>query len=514
MSPVQPGPAGLKREIGLFGATALGIGAIIGSGIFIVTGIVAGMAGPAMIISVLVAGAIALFSALSVAELSAYLPEEGGTYVYAQKLISPFAGFIAGWIWVFSNIFVGAAVSLGFAHYFATLFPALPVKGIAVIICLIFITINYIGLKESTILNNLLVTFKVLILLFFIAFGLGFFSTTNLSPFAPSGISGILGGAALIFFAYTGFARVTIMAEEVKDPRVTIPRSIYLALAISTVLYIFVSIIAVGLVGAPALSQSGSPLTDAIRVTGSSPAILLVSIGAMIATASVLLTTIMGISRIDLCQYNCRGTCRCTGALGVRISPRRCNQGYWQFSCNTSRINRGNDRDGKCTADDYHGNITDCVCDVTKGRPPGLSQPYTPSVQHPALRNLDLGGMHDRSNPSCRPDAGCRGQHVCNAGILPDSRYRCIQDSFRLPAVSPHCPCYWCSFVHRADWFSHHQFMDYRLYRPCDRDRILRYTPTGYQAIRRQKLTHITAELPVAAPTASLLKLFTFNCPQ
>ena len=123
-SPEPPVRSQLKCEIGLFGATALGIGAIIGSGIFIVTGIVAGLAGPAMIISVLIAGFIALFSALSVAELSVYLPEEGGTYAFAQKLISPFAGFIAGWIWVFSNIFVGAAVSLGFAHYFVTLFPA------------------------------------------------------------------------------------------------------------------------------------------------------------------------------------------------------------------------------------------------------------------------------------------------------------------------------------------------------------------------------------------------------
>lgn len=145
MSPVQPELAGLKREIGLFGATVLGIGAIIGSGIFIVTGIVAGIAGPAMIISVLIAGIIALFSALSVAELSAYLPEEGGTYVYAQKLVSPFAGFIAGWIWIFSNLFVGAAVSLGFAHYFVTLFPAIPVKGIAAMICMIFIIINISG---------------------------------------------------------------------------------------------------------------------------------------------------------------------------------------------------------------------------------------------------------------------------------------------------------------------------------------------------------------------------------
>jgi APA family basic amino acid/polyamine antiporter len=298
MLPAQPEPAGLKREIGLFGATALGIGAIIGSGIFVVTGIVAGIAGPAMIISVLIAGTIALFSALSVAELSVFLPEEGGTYAYAQKLISPFAGFIAGWIWIFSNIFVGAAVSLGFAHYFVTLFPAIPVKGIAVIICLIFIIINYIGLKESTLLNNILVTLKVLILLFFIAFGLGFFSGSHLIPFAPTGISGILSGAALIFFAYTGFARVTIMAEEVKDPEKTIPRSIFLALAISTVLYILVSVIAVGLVGASGLSQSGSPLAAAIGITGSTTAVLLISSGAMIATASVLLTTIMGISRI------------------------------------------------------------------------------------------------------------------------------------------------------------------------------------------------------------------------
>jgi APA family basic amino acid/polyamine antiporter len=298
MSSAPSEPAGLKREIGLFGATALGIGAIIGSGIFVVTGIVAGIAGPAIIISVMIAGIIALFSALSVAELSVYLPEEGGTYAYAQKLVSPFAGFIAGWIWIFSNIFVGAAVSLGFAHYFVTLFPAVPVKAIAVIICLIFIIINYIGLKESTLLNNLLVTLKVIILLFFVAFGLGFFNGSHMTQFAPAGISGILSGAALIFFAYTGFARVTIMAEEVKNPEKTIPRSIFLALAISTILYILVSVIAVGLVGSFGLSQSGSPLSAAIGITGSPAAVLLISLGAMIATASVLLTTIMGISRI------------------------------------------------------------------------------------------------------------------------------------------------------------------------------------------------------------------------
>lgn len=193
----------LKREIGLFDATALGIGAIIGSGIFIVTGIVAGIAGPAMVFSIIIAGIIAVFSAMSVAELGAYLPEEGGTYAYAQKLISPFAGFVAGWIWIFSNIFVGAAVSLGFAHYFVTLFPSIPVKVIAVAICLIFIVINYLGLKGSVIFNNILVVAKILILIFFIAFGLGFIHPGTFTPFAPEGSMGILSGAALIFFAYT-----------------------------------------------------------------------------------------------------------------------------------------------------------------------------------------------------------------------------------------------------------------------------------------------------------------------
>jgi len=320
---MSPRPV-LKREIGLFGATALGIGAIIGSGIFVVTGIVAGIAGPAMVVSILIAGAIAIFSAMSVAELAAYLPEEGGTYAYAQTLISPFAGFIAGWMWIFSNIFVGAAVSLGFAHYFATLFPSIPVKGIAVAICLIFLAINYLGLKGSVLFNNLLVTAKVLILLFFIAFGMGFFRTGNFTPFAPEGSAGVLSGAALIFFAYIGFARVTIMAEEVKDPEKTIPRSIFLALGISTVFYLLVSIVATGLAGAPALAGSGSPLADAIAITGSSWAGIAIALGAMVATASVLLTTILGISRIVFSMARSQDL----PLLFGRIHPRFCTPHY------------------------------------------------------------------------------------------------------------------------------------------------------------------------------------------
>ena len=393
MSDTRARPPVLKREIGLFSATALGIGAIIGSGIFIVTGIVAGIAGPAMIISVLIAGIIALFSALSVAELSAYLPEEGGTYAFAQKLISPFAGFIAGWIWIFSNIFVGAAVSLGFAHYFVTLFPAVPIKIIAVIICIIFLTINYIGLEESTLLNNLLVTLKVLILLFFIAFGLGFFASSHFIPPAPFGTTGILAGAALIFFAYTGFARVTIMAEEVKDPEKTIPRSIYLALGISTLLYVLVSLVAVGLIGTPDLALSGSPLADAIRITGSPAAVMVISLGAMIATASVLLTTIMGISRIIFAMA------------------------------------RNNDL-------------------------PAILKQHQPALQHTPLRDLGHRGFHGGSNHSCGPYAGRRGQHLHDAHFLSHCEYLRIQDSFSVPALPGDRAGYRSLDVRRAGLFS------------------------------------------------------------
>jgi APA family basic amino acid/polyamine antiporter len=115
MSKQKTAQTELKRSLGLFDATAISIGAIIGAGIFVVTGIVAGVAGPGIIISIILAGIIASFSGFSFAELSAYLPKEGGGYEFIYELLSPFAGFLSGWMWIFSNIFIGAAVALGFA---------------------------------------------------------------------------------------------------------------------------------------------------------------------------------------------------------------------------------------------------------------------------------------------------------------------------------------------------------------------------------------------------------------
>ena len=154
------------------------------------------------------------------------------------------------------------------------------------------------GSGNRVLFNNLLVTAKVLILLFFVAFGLGFFSPGNFTPLAPEGSIGVLSGAALIFFAYTGFARVTLMAEEVKDPKRNIPRSIYLSLGISTVIYLLVSIVAIGLAQCPGACRIRFSPCRCDRYDRESRAVLVIALGAMIATASVLLTTILGISRI------------------------------------------------------------------------------------------------------------------------------------------------------------------------------------------------------------------------
>jgi APA family basic amino acid/polyamine antiporter len=289
--------SGLKPSLGLFDATAISVGAIIGAGIFVVTGIAAGYAGSALIVSMLIAAVISLFTVLSFAELTAWLPLEGSVYEYAYRLISHSAGFLTGWMWMLSNTFAGAAVSLGFANYLAALFPVLPVNWIAAMICLAFTALNYFGIRQSALLNNFLVTAKLLILAFFCVFGLLYVNTANYAAFAPLQV-GVFYGASFIFFAFGGFARVAVIAEEVKDARRNVPRAMLLSLVISTMFYIVVGAVAVGLVGPNRLKNSGSPLKEAISATGNPSAEYLVSTGGLLATASVLLTSVLGVSRM------------------------------------------------------------------------------------------------------------------------------------------------------------------------------------------------------------------------
>jgi APA family basic amino acid/polyamine antiporter len=244
--------AGLKRALTLRDATAINLGAIIGSGIFVVTGIAAGVAGPALFISILVAAAVSLLTALSLTDLSRSIAREGGVYAYAYEYI---------------------VVS------FFTLF-------------------NYIGAKDSAWLNNILVMPKMSILVFFIVFGALFINAGNLTPIQPLQ-GGVLLGAFYIFFAFGGFARITTLSEEVDDPLRNVPRAIMLSLAISTVFYILVGTVAIGMVGPSGLASSSSPLEFAMRASKDNAAVTVVIIGGLLATSSVMLTSILGVSRIE-----------------------------------------------------------------------------------------------------------------------------------------------------------------------------------------------------------------------
>lgn len=291
----------IKPELSLLSASAISIGATIGAGIFAVTGVAAGLAGSALLMSLLLAAVATMFTALSFIQLIAWRPAEGSIYYYSRKLVSPFAGFLVAWTWVVSNLFSGAVVALSFAHYLVELtgFSRLSVNLIATLLIIFFTVINSLGLEESASLNNLLVFLKIGILLTFFLVGVFFIRLEHFKPFQVSP-KGLFLGAAIIFFAFQGFARVAVLAEEVKNPARNVPLAIIISLVVSTIVYFLVTFVAIGLVGAQKLSHSGAPLSLSIKQTGLRWTVPLVGLGGLLATASVLLTGILGVSRMLL----------------------------------------------------------------------------------------------------------------------------------------------------------------------------------------------------------------------
>jgi APA family basic amino acid/polyamine antiporter len=291
----------LKRTLNLFDATAIGIGAIIGAGIFAVLGIAVGYAGPAVIVSMIIAGTVALFTALSFAELSSAIPKEGGTYEFAYEMIDPYFGFISGCLWLTAQTVAGTAISLVLASYFVGMFSFSPgmLKIVAVSAALVLTLLNVVGIKYSATVNNVLVVTKIAILCLFIVAGVFQVNPQNYSPFAPNGFFGILQGAGFIFFAYLGFGRIAALGEEVENPKRTLPLSILFALAGSAILYVVTGFVATGLKGYAGLAGSYSPIADAAGATGNFVLIKTVSFGAIVATVSVLLTNLLGLSRVS-----------------------------------------------------------------------------------------------------------------------------------------------------------------------------------------------------------------------
>ncbi len=293
----QEGPR-LRPHLGLLGATAVALGAIIGAGIFVVLGEAARLAGALLPLAIVVAAATAALTGLSAAQLGVNDPRAGGAYEFGRRLLRPAVGFVAGWLYLLQAITAGAAYTLTFVTYLQPLLPGLPLRAAAVGLALAATAANLVGLRILRRTNELLVALKVAVLLLFVVAGLTAFQLSRLA--APSTIrpAGLLSASALFFFALAGYAQPVMIVEEIRDPARDLPRAVLTALAASAVLYLAIAIVALGLVGPAGVAQSPAPLVDALAPTGLARAQVVMAAGAAIATSSVLLAEMWALSRL------------------------------------------------------------------------------------------------------------------------------------------------------------------------------------------------------------------------
>ncbi len=294
----EPSGHELRRALRLRDAVGIGFGAIVGAGIFVITGVAAGVGGPAFLVGLLIAGAVASVNALSSAQLAAAYPRAGGTYEYGYRVLNPLAGFAAGWMFLASKITAAGAVALGLAGYIDPLIPDVSPRILAVGAIVVFTVLNSFGIRTSSRANLFIVALSVGSLVLFIAVGAQAFSVENLRPFAPAGVPGILESAAILFFAYTGYARIATLGEEVIDPGPNIPRAVLLTLGGALLLYAAVALVAVGAVGAPALAATAAPLRVAGEATGVAWLPAALSVGGVTAMLGVILSQLLGLGRM------------------------------------------------------------------------------------------------------------------------------------------------------------------------------------------------------------------------
>lgn len=290
----------LTRILGLKDAVAVGLGAIIGAGIFVVTGVAAKVAGASFIIGLIIAGVVASFNALSSAQLAAVYPQSGGTYEYGYRLLNPSMGFAAGWMFLISKLSAAGVVALGFGSYFHSLLPFFSPTTYSLSAIILLTVANLGGIRKAGAINIGIVLITLLSLTYFVLSGAGAMKTSNFQPFAPFGMKGIAESAAILFFAFTGYARIATLAEEVKEPRKTIPRAIIITIITAIVLYAAVSIVAIGIMGAEDMGKSKSPLQTAVAYLTAPAVEPIITLGASTAMLGVLLSQILGISRMLL----------------------------------------------------------------------------------------------------------------------------------------------------------------------------------------------------------------------
>jgi APA family basic amino acid/polyamine antiporter len=306
----------LKRQVGLFGAVVIGLGSMVGTGVFVSIGVAAGIAGPSVVLAIAIAALVAACNGLNSAQLAASHPVSGGTYEYGYRYFNSWLGFTAGWMFLLAKSASAATAALGLAGYLSN---ALALPGAALIplalgAVLLLTGVAVGGLQRSNLMNAVIVSITLFSLLAFVLVGSRHVSVDNLTPFfdgraaGASAGSAFLNACALMFVAYTGYGRIATLGEEVREPRRIIPRAIVVTMIVTAALYIAVAGVAVGAVGATALGQATRSALEAraapLSVTAQGFALPLtaqvVTIGAITAMLGVALNLILGLSRVAL----------------------------------------------------------------------------------------------------------------------------------------------------------------------------------------------------------------------
>ncbi len=295
--PPRAGPR-LARRLGLGDAVVLGLGSMLGAGVFAAFGPAAAAAGAGLMIALGVAAVIAYCNAVASAQLAVRYPESGGTYLYGRRRLGPGWGFLAGWGFVVGKTASCVAMALTFGAYTWPAHPTAPAVAVVVVLT----AVNYLGITKTARLTRVLVTLTLLALAAVVAatLGGGHADPANLTGWTQAGVLGIGQGAALLFFAFAGYARIATLGEEVRDPARTIPRAIPLALGIVVAVYALVGASALVAVGPAGLAAAPAPLAAATQAGTLSWLTPAVRIGGAVAAAGVLLSLMAGVGRTTL----------------------------------------------------------------------------------------------------------------------------------------------------------------------------------------------------------------------
>ncbi|GGN62798.1 amino acid transporter [Actinoplanes lobatus] len=306
----------LKKAVSVRQLTAMGVGAIIGTGIFVVIGEGSRIAGPAVVLSFVLAAVACAFSALSYAELASSIPVSGSAYTYAYATLGEVVAWIIGWDLILEYGVSVAAIALGwggnlnafldaaFGVSLPTAIAASPEDGgifnLPAVVVVLAITLLLVrGVTESLRVNLVMVVIKLLVLTFFIVVAFANFGTGNFTPFAPHGVDGITSAAAIIFFAYIGFDAVSTGSEEARNPARDLPLAIIGSLVVCTVFYVLTVIGAIGIATPEQMSASDAPLAAALdQGAGMTWAAAVLALGAVVAITSVVLVIFYGQTRI------------------------------------------------------------------------------------------------------------------------------------------------------------------------------------------------------------------------